>query len=492
MPRLIDCFTFHNETNMLCFRIAELRHVVDTFVLVEATKTHSGEDKPLHFDKVAHLFPEVHIERVVVDDMPGGSDPWLREKHQRRCISRGLDRLGLADSDVITVCDVDEIPDSRLLETIKRDGIAGVYSLQQQAYCYNICCRIICDFYKGSWTHAKVADYYSAKSLGDLDALRFFSSGTLAEGGWHFSSFGDASFFQTKMRSYAHQENNTQDITAGAEDSIRLMRDPFLRPNPSMYVDPSVNPYLPRHWKMLDSADTKNIDVVMLTNTADEGIYQCAQQTLRTMRQGNPSISFNVIVVEGNLEAESSGFVLEGCRYLSVPGEFNYNRSLNFGLSHCKTDYILQINNDIIFRDGSVEELLRVMDSKGMQSACPLEPNYHNRGMPGVESEPYHEGYTVGQHLFGWCKCVRKRLLDKIGPYDERFVFYCQDCDYAEVLRSEGVRHYLVTTSHVQHMFGTSTRLIKENRENYLAKPRQVFQEKWGKLPDAVFYRDGA
>jgi hypothetical protein len=41
-------------------------------------------------------------------------------------------------------------------------------------------------------------------------------------------------------------------------------------------------------------------------------------------------------------------------------------------------------------------------------------------------------------------------------------------------------------------MFGTSTRLIKENREKYLANPRQVFQDKWGKLPDAVFYRSGA
>ena len=492
MPRLIDCFTFHNETNIVCFRIAELRHVVDTFVIVEATKTHSGEDKPLYFDQIAHLFPEVHIERVIVDDMPDGHDLWAREKHQRRCISRGLDRLNLSDHDVITVCDVDEIPDSRLLETVRRDGVSGICSLQQQAYCYNICCRIICDYYKGFWTHAKIAEYATAKSLGDFDALRFFSSRTLPDGGWHFSFFGDANFFQTKMRSYAHQEHNTPDITTAAEESIRLMRDPFLRANPSIYADPSANPYLPRNWKMLDPTDTKNVDVVMLSNTADEGIYECAKQALRTMREGNPSISFNVIVVEGNAEAESNGFVLEGCKYLSVPGEFNYNRSLNFGLSHCRTDYILQINNDIIFGERSVENLLEVMDRHGMQSACPLEPNYHNRGMPGVELEPFHEGYTVGQHLFGWCKCVRKRLLDKIGPYDERFVFYCQDCDYAEVLRREGVRHYLVTTSHVQHMFGTSTRLIKENREKYLANPRQVFQDKWGKLPDAVFYRSGA
>ena len=42
MRRIIDCFTLHNEANMLRFRIQELRDVVDVFVVVEATKTHGG------------------------------------------------------------------------------------------------------------------------------------------------------------------------------------------------------------------------------------------------------------------------------------------------------------------------------------------------------------------------------------------------------------------------------------------------------------------
>jgi len=32
MRRIIDCFTLHNEANMLRFRIQELRDVVDVFV----------------------------------------------------------------------------------------------------------------------------------------------------------------------------------------------------------------------------------------------------------------------------------------------------------------------------------------------------------------------------------------------------------------------------------------------------------------------------
>lgn len=489
MPKIVDCFTFNNEEMMLRFRIEELRDVVDVFVVVEATKTHSGQEKPLYLDEVLP-FRGVRIERVLVEDMPDGPDAWAREKHQRRCISRGLEKLGLSDDDIVTVCDADEIPDPNLLQSLKQNGLKGVRSLVQQAYCYNICCRIMCEDYKGIWTHAKVADYASVKAIGDIDAIRFYPSDGLAGGGWHFSSFGDASFLQNKVRSYAHQEFNNPDVISGAEESVRTMRDPFLRPNRSVYVDPSTNQYLPRNWKMLDPADTKNIDVIMTTCTADTFFYGLAQRSINTLRSSNPGIEFRVVVVESCPTAQENGFIFPGCTVVQYKGDFNYNRALNIGVSHCTADYILQINNDVIFLDGSVKKLIEVMERVGMQSACPLEPNYHRRGVPDVDSVPYHRGNLVGKHLFGWCKCVRKRLLDKIGEYDERFLFYYQDNDYAAVIESHDVSHYLVTESHVAHEFGPSMRTLLGDRKNECTvDSRYVFLDKWGRQPDNVFYK---
>ena len=43
--KVIDCFTFFNELNMLELRLEELHKTVDLFVLVEATKTHAGKQK---------------------------------------------------------------------------------------------------------------------------------------------------------------------------------------------------------------------------------------------------------------------------------------------------------------------------------------------------------------------------------------------------------------------------------------------------------------
>ena len=47
--RIIDSFTFHNELDILFYRLHLLMDVVDFFVLVEATHTHTGHPKPLIF-----------------------------------------------------------------------------------------------------------------------------------------------------------------------------------------------------------------------------------------------------------------------------------------------------------------------------------------------------------------------------------------------------------------------------------------------------------
>lgn len=51
MVKVIDCFTFYNELEMLDFKLRELEDVVDYFVIVEATTTYSGNNKPQYLDE---------------------------------------------------------------------------------------------------------------------------------------------------------------------------------------------------------------------------------------------------------------------------------------------------------------------------------------------------------------------------------------------------------------------------------------------------------
>ena len=99
MPKIIDGFTFYNELKMLSFRLEELYNIVDHFIIVEATKTHAGNDKELYFQNNKKKYTKYldKVIHIIVDDMPCTSNAWDNEHHQRRSINTGINQLNLND-----------------------------------------------------------------------------------------------------------------------------------------------------------------------------------------------------------------------------------------------------------------------------------------------------------------------------------------------------------------------------------------------------------
>ena len=114
-PKIIDCFIFYNELELLTYRLNILNDFVDFFVLVESTLTFVGKEKPLFYQENKHLFEKFNdkIIHVVVDDFPyknpniESREQWENERFQRNCISRGLNKLSLQNNDVNTNTDID-------------------------------------------------------------------------------------------------------------------------------------------------------------------------------------------------------------------------------------------------------------------------------------------------------------------------------------------------------------------------------------------------
>ena len=54
--KIIDCFLFYNELELLKFKLKELNDVVDYFVLIESKYTFVGNEKELYYEKNKGLF----------------------------------------------------------------------------------------------------------------------------------------------------------------------------------------------------------------------------------------------------------------------------------------------------------------------------------------------------------------------------------------------------------------------------------------------------
>lgn len=241
---IYDCFTFFNELELLELRLHELAGVVDKFVLVEATQTHTNQPKPLHYQENRARFSAFHgqIIHVVVDDLPVSDDPWIPENFQRNCIARGL--TGCRPDDFVLVSDLDEIPRARAVEKMRREipfnenRLAGavhallnsrpvksvfhrrgfrrrlrlnhpfVWKFEQAFYCYFLNCRSLSPASSFGTRMLRFRDFSCAEEL------RHSGYKIVRDGGWHFSWMGGVRRIQEKLAAYSHQERNRPEIMA--------------------------------------------------------------------------------------------------------------------------------------------------------------------------------------------------------------------------------------------------------------------------------------
>ena len=250
--KIIDCFIFYNELDMLLYRLAVLNPVVDFFVLVESTRTHTGQLKPLYYQENLHLFEKFNskIIHIVVDDMPipdiSKDEQWKNENYQRNSIHRGIKCLGLKDSDFIMICDVDEIPDPLMLKQIREQSNDITFaSFKQDFYYYNLNYKI-----NEIWVHPKLIRYdvYKAYNCSPQNIRMAKSPQLITKGGWHLSYFGDPNFIKNKLENFPHQEFNKPEIVDISALQIRMNYglDILNRPGVSLERIPiSENKYLP-------------------------------------------------------------------------------------------------------------------------------------------------------------------------------------------------------------------------------------------------------
>lgn len=253
--KIIDCFTFYNELDMLELRLNELYDVVDYFVLVESIKTFVRNDKELYFENNKGRFSKfldkiIHI--IVKDNIPQSSDPWVVEHHQRRCIDIGIKQLNLNNDDIIIITDVDEIPDSKTLLYVKNNNlINGDYVLEFDLYYYNLNCKM-----RKKWKHPKIINYecYYNEYNCDPEGVRNNETDSLPvikNGGWHLSFFGDIEFIKNKIRNFSHQEYNNEYIIDDKRIYKRIQECEELLDNgwEFDYIDTEDNTYLPYKYK---------------------------------------------------------------------------------------------------------------------------------------------------------------------------------------------------------------------------------------------------
>ncbi|KAL3132132.1 hypothetical protein ABBQ32_008742 [Trebouxia sp. C0010 RCD-2024] len=247
LPRIYDCFLFHDEADMLEIRLNELHNIVDYFVVLESAYTFTGLPSRLVFSDVAERFTHFssQIIHVVVDDLPTEGDAWAKEEILRNTLlSSGLYQPGkeVQAGDIIIVADVDEIIKPSVLKSLKYcKGYDGKHIRFQPKFFYYAFCFSV----QETWQHPDATIFVNKELLMDATSLRRSGDPSLVvpDAGWHCSyCFATLEAFRGKLHAFSHQEyggNPSFHVRSHLVGSIRNGLDLFNRNDLKMvYTEP--------------------------------------------------------------------------------------------------------------------------------------------------------------------------------------------------------------------------------------------------------------
>lgn len=221
---IYDCFTFYNELELLDIRLHELYDIVDKFVLVEGNTTHSGKIKTSVWLENKDKFADV-ADKVVhhMADLTKYSTTEERENGQRNAIKDALEELNLDDQDIVTVCDLDEIPSKRLGE-LKPMPMAALGQKFCNYYLNNVTYDRLGN--EKEWTLGRICRWWYLERI-TPQKLRMMKvpRGITLPCGWHFSFVGGSDKIKQKINVYLHQEFNNPAIIDNIDNALKFNLD---------------------------------------------------------------------------------------------------------------------------------------------------------------------------------------------------------------------------------------------------------------------------
>lgn len=243
-PKIYDCITFFQSELLFNIRYNVLKHIVDYFVICEATRTHTGKLKKINFDYKKWKNKTNKIIFIKVTDIPKIK---LMQKNKFDLIKFQIEKLFLGindaeDNDLIMLSDEDEIPNPKTIKKFNYKKYKfGIF--MQNLYYYKL---NILNLTNGmnSWPGSRICQKKNLKSFFNLKILKIKNSNEpfwkfykekniqrINKGGWHFSYLMNPKTISEKIKNSGHIEYNKPNFTniKNIKEKIKGFKDLFDR-----------------------------------------------------------------------------------------------------------------------------------------------------------------------------------------------------------------------------------------------------------------------
>jgi beta-1,4-mannosyl-glycoprotein beta-1,4-N-acetylglucosaminyltransferase len=282
--KIYDCFLMYNELDLLKLRIRELYDHVDHIVICECVKSFSGEEKQLFYKVNSDLFAQYNdkIIHYIIPSPPDNEYDTISthrgakssERWQRNQIALAV--KSVRPNDLILVSDIDEIPNSSILNKVYKICYWSdcVMYFRQSWFLLYLNAKVVrCNQInfashhphnysnneKWIGTFASLAGRLSKRYNWNLNGVwgmkwgdHYLDEPIIDDAGWHFSYIGGMTSILSKIKAFGVQlysEQSPEDIRAGKFIGCKLSIESINKDYPNELLN------YPDDWKHLMTHD---------------------------------------------------------------------------------------------------------------------------------------------------------------------------------------------------------------------------------------------
>jgi GT2 family glycosyltransferase len=250
-----------------------------------------------------------------------------------------------------------------------------------------------------------------------------------------------------------------------------------------------------------------DISVIIVNWNTGDLLQSCLETVFKTIRD----ISYEIIVVDNASKDGSAAMLKE--KYPQVKLIEN-RENRGFGTANNQAmrimtgRYALLLNTDAVLTNNAVRELYIFMENQPEAAmACGQLLNADGSKQNSVASFPnlltlltntslleylFPKSYPSKRYSYekpievdsciGACVLVRRKAIEDVGMFDERYFFFFEETDWAYQMKESGWKNFHVPTAFIYHLQGQSIGGNIQSRIEFYRSRYQFFR-KWKSCP---------
>ena len=201
-----------------------------------------------------------------------------------------------------------------------------------------------------------------------------------------------------------------------------------------------------------------------------------------------------------------------------LPENRGYSGGVNAGLARARAPRLCLANADVVFLPGAVTALIAALEDPAVGAAAPLclwdsegrlkLPAELPRGFWSTLAERHTGCFAAlderrfaafarrtlalweaggdAKHLVGAVLATRRDVVDKVGAFDERFLFEYEETEWEDRVRAAGLRLRFVAEARVRHLFARSASRNPDTERRRSASRRLYETQRYGRMGRAL------